>query len=493
MPEGAMNQMRNAKFHSPLITRRLSQAVWCLLAIAVIAGCGNKESAYTKTTAAVPVQIAIARLGSMTSNVEVSGDIKASKSAALSAKMPARVIAVPYREGDRVSASAVVVQQDVTDLNAQVRQAEAGVLAARSHLSQAITAAGLSDTQTEAGIAQAKAAFGGAQENFKMVKNGARPQEVEAARSGVDQAQANFKNAKATLERMRGLYSEGALAKQQMELVQLQYDVAKAQLDGAKQQLSLVKEGARVEQIQAAQTQVDQAAQGVIMAKSNRSNRALREEDIKSARAGVVQAEAALAFAKLQVRNAYITSPISGVVSKRYIQPGEQANPGQPLIEVVAPDSVYFEAMVSEMDVAKVKVGQTVQVGVDALSGKRFVGTVEKVLPSASTSSREFTVRVKVLNPAQAGGLKPGMFAHGSIEVAKHNNAVIIPKDALITDNNKDFVYRVVAGKARLRPVTIGFQTRENAEVLSGLEAGGQVVTIGHDKLSDGVSVHGTN
>jgi RND family efflux transporter MFP subunit len=383
------------------------------------------------------------------------------------------------------------VQQDVSDLRAQVRQAEAGALAARSRLSQALTAAGLSDTQTESGIAQAQAGLEAANARLKMTKAGARTQEVESSKNQVLSAQANFQNAKVNLERMRGLYADGALSKQQMELVQMQYDVAKAQLDTTEQQLSLVKAGARDEEIEAARTQVQQAVEGVRVAKSNRANKSLRNEDIKSARAGVAQADAALAYAKQQLVDACIASPIAGVVSARHVQPGEMANPGMPLMEIVALDTVYFEATVSEIDIAKIRVGQSVQVSVDALPGKRFMGSVEKIYPTANTNSRQFSVRVKVIN--RTGDLKPGMFARGGIEVAKHQNVVVVPKDALVSDGKNQSVYVVVNGVAHLRPITTGFETREEAEALSGVFSGDVLVTVGQDKLSDGVKVNGTN
>ena len=436
----------------------------------------------------ISVRVGYAHRGSMASTIEVSGDIKALKTAQLSAKTQGRVTAVPYREGDSVGAGTVVVRQDTSDLAAQVRQAQAGLLAAKARLSQATTSEGVTDTQTEASIAQAQAALDTANANLRMIKSGARSQERAQAENAVASAEANFKNAKINLDRMRGLYSQGALSKQQMDLVQMQYDIASSQYDSAKQQLSLVKEGARPEEIEAVQKSVAQAEEGLRIAKSNRSQKALRQEDVKAAKAGVAQADAALAYANQQLANAYVRSPIAGTVSKRLTEPGQMANSGSPLIEVVALNTLYFEAQVSEMDVDRVKVGQPVEVTVDALPGRKFQGSVQKILPTADEKSRQFTIRIAVAN--RAGDLRPGMFARGSVEVARHRNTVIIPKDALMTNDGGLLVYLVVGSAAKLQPVTTGFENREHVEVISGVSDGDELVTVGQDKLSDGVKVH---
>ena len=248
------------------------------------------------------------------------------------------------------------------------------------------------------------------------------------------------------------------------------------------------KAGAREEEIEAAQKQVEQAEETLRIAKANRAQNALRREDIKSAKAGVAQAEAALAYARQQLANAYIRTPIAGTVSKRLTEPGQMASPDVPLIKVVALDTIYFEATVSEIDIGKVKTGQPVEITVDALPSRKFRGSVQKILPTADPESRHFTVRIEVFN--RTGDLRPGMFARGGIEVARHEDTVIIPKDALISNGRGRAVYAVISSTARLRPVMTGFETREEAEALSGVSAGDILVVVGQDKLADGVKVN---
>lgn len=465
-------------------------AITILILGGLTSGCKRPAPQQAAETG-VSVKLGTARVGMMTDAIEVSGQIKALKWTSLSANKAGKIVAVPYREGDKVAAGAVVIMQDTSDLNSMVRQAEAGLLSAKARLSQAITGAGVSDIQTKSGIAQAKSALDSARASLQLIKKGARSQELKSAENAVASADANSKNAEITLKRTRDLYAQGAQSRQQMDLAQMQYDVAQAQLDTARQQLSIVKEGARDEEIVAAQKRVDQADEAYKSALSNRANTSLRKEDIKSARAGVAQAEAQVAYARQQLNDAYIRTPVAGTISKRNVEPGQSVGTGNSLMEVVALDSIYFEATISEMDIDKIRMNQTVSVGVDALPGRKFVGVVKKILPVADSSSRQFTLRIEIEN--RKGELRPGMFARGGIEIGRHSNVVIIPKDAIISSKDGLAVYIVKGNIAKQKAVRLGYTTREEAEAISGVSAGDKLVILGQDKLSDGVKVNAVN
>jgi len=108
------------------------------------------------------------------------------------------------------------------------------------------------------------------------------------------------------------------------------------------------------------------------MAKANAAQNELRQEDIKAARAVVSQALAALDIAKQQLSNTYVKSPIRGYISRRMTEPGQQASPGVPLMEIVDVSTVYFEAEISETSLPRVKPGQLVGVRVDAFGDRTF-------------------------------------------------------------------------------------------------------------------------
>ncbi|MGC8832481.1 MAG: efflux RND transporter periplasmic adaptor subunit, partial [Armatimonadota bacterium] len=357
---------------------------------------------------------------------------------------------------------------------------------------------------------QAKAALASAQARLDMLRKGAREQERLSAQNAVAQAKANMDNAAANLRRIQQLFKEGAVAESQLDQAQTQYEVARAAYDTAVQQASLVQEGPRTEEIRAAEAAVDQAKEALRMAQAAAAQTEVRREDVRTARAGVAQARAnllqaqdqvnraedgvrqaraALAIAKENLANMSIVSPISGWVSKRMTEPGQVANPGVPLMEIVDLGTVYFEAKVSETEIGMVRVGQPVSVSVDAYRGETFRGTVARIYPSASTSERSFGVRITIPNPGQR--LRPGMFARGKIEVARYRNLLVVPVESLVERGGKSVVFKVVGNTAKAVVVNAKGETDSLVKLAEpcDLKEGDKVVVSGQSGLEDGSRV----
>jgi RND family efflux transporter MFP subunit len=484
-----------------------------------------------QTQTGVPVEVGSVRRTDVVETVEVTGSISALSVVTLSAKVPGKVAYVAVRPGDPVSAGQVVVRLDDSDAVSSVRQAEsslsqamtavrtarAGVEVAKAALqqaearrSQAETALRIQETQSSTGVEQAKAALASAQARLEMLRKGAREQERLSAQNAVAQAKANMDNAASNLRRIQQLFKEGAVAESQLDQAQTQYEVARAAYNTAVQQASLVQEGPRTEEIRQAEAAVAQAEEALRMAQAAAAQTEVRREDVRTARAGVVQAranllqaqdqvnraedgvrqaKAALAIARENLANMSIASPISGWVSKRMTEPGQVANPGVPLMEIVDLGTVYFEAKVSETEIGKVRVGQPVSVSVDAYSGETFRGTVARIYPSASTSERSFGVRVTIPNPGQR--LRPGMFARGKIEVARHRNLLVVPVESLVERGGETMVFKVVGNTAKAVVVNTKGETDSLVKLAEPceLEEGDKVVVSGQSGLEDGSRV----
>ncbi|MDO8586399.1 MAG: efflux RND transporter periplasmic adaptor subunit [Armatimonadota bacterium] len=458
-----------------------------------------ETQAEIRAEAGIPVVMSEVRLGPIEDTLQVTGNVKALTAVNLSAKAPGRVAAVMAREGDSVGAGQTLIMLDQTEAQSQVRSAGAGVSAARARLSQAITMAQAQEKQSKATIAQAQAALRVAQAHLDVVRKGARTQERLVAQNAVDTAKANLDNAEANYKRYKTLHDRGAVSAQQLDTYKTQYDIAKAQYDSAKQQLSLIQEGARPEDIEAAEGQFSQAREALRMARANASQVDVRWEDVKGARAAVSQAEAALAAARQQLAYTSITSTVSGVVSSREVEPGQTATPGMTLMAVVDLRSVYFEANVSESDFEKVRIGRSVSVTIDALPGRSFSGIVAKILPVASPASRDFKVQAQI--PNRGGDLRPGMFARGNVLLGLRRSALLVPKDAIDQRHGDTVVFTVrevrpkqgaVYYEAKVKPISVGMGNTEVVEALppTDLVPGEQVVVTGHESLQDGVRVH---
>lgn len=449
-----------------------------------------KSTAEIQKEMGVPVDTAMVQVGSIEDTIPVTGDIKALDTVSLSSKVPGKVVAVTVREGDPVRRGQVVVQLDRTDAEANLRQALAGLESAQARLSQARTNAAVTDVQSDAAIRQAQAGLTAAEANLQKVRTGARSQERLIAESGVATAKANLDNAQANLRRYKRLYEQGAVAQAQLDVAQTQYEVALAQYNSAKQNLSLVEEGARTEDVRAAETQVTQARETLRTARANAGQNALRQEDIKSAKAGVSQASAQVAIAEEQLNDTVIRSSTDGIVSSRMTEPGQTVSPGIPLMEVVNVGTVFFLADVSETVLAKVRPGQTVSVRVDAYPSESFIGKVQKIYPSATTTTRNFGVRIHVPNPESK--LRPGMFARGSIISGANTGAILVPQDAIEERSGRQYVFTLEGSIVQIHEVNKGLSNPEFVEALppTDIAAGDVVVTAGHEYLQDGSKVY---
>ncbi len=520
-------------------TRRAASALAGLLLIGALAGagCGKKQDAAGGgkgghgaggPSAATPVQVTTVRRGTIAAAVPITGSIQALEDVQLSARTSGRVIAVNFREGQVVRAGQVVVQQDATDLQANVRQAQANIAQAEANVSsnqakvsQAQTNYTLQVQTAKQAVAQARAQVASAKQNYLKVKGGSRPQLILQGKSQVLLAKANLDNAQTILTRNKSLFAQGAIAKADLDTAQTSYDVQVQTYKNAQASLSLTQAGAQTEDIAAALAQLQQQQANLQNAIVNQQQAQVRQQDIlaaqdavRQAKAAVQQQQATLAFNEQQVANAFIRSPIDGLVAARETEPGQVASAGTNLVRIVNVKTVYYEPTVSETDFARTAVGNSVQVQVDALPSRTFAGKVLAVYPAATTGSRQFSLRVGVPNPTSE--LRPGMFARGSLLAQVHRNVVVVPVAALMpvqtsgqelnssegtatggTTLPPQQVYVVGPGsKVVARRLTLGIVTAAQAEVTSGLQTGESLITVGQGELHPGDVVrveHGSN
>jgi RND family efflux transporter MFP subunit len=418
----------------------------------------------------------------------VTGSIAALQTVNLSPKITARVVSVAGREGAAVRRGQVVVQQDTSDLRTEVQRAEANLQAARARLSQAQTQRSVADKTSLGEVENQRQLLRQAQAQLALARRPQRTEQVAVAENAVRQAQANFERAQADQKRYEGLVKEGAAAQSVLDQYVTQERVNRAALDSARQQLEIARTGGRAEDIRQAEANVIRARLAVSNAITNLQQTRVRREEVAAARAAVAQNEAALAFARQQLANAAIRSPIDGVIAERLTEPGQMAAPGAAVVRLVALDTVFFEAQVPETAVGQVRASQNVRVRVDAYPGREFKGTVARIYPTASTQSRNFAVRIVVPNAGKL--LRPGLFARGEV-VAERRTGVVVAKDALLARDGKTLVFVAAPGgdKAERRDVRVGIQTEQTAEILSGVRDGERVIVAGQDALKDGGSI----
>jgi membrane fusion protein (multidrug efflux system) len=202
-------------------------------------------------------------------------------------------------------------------------------------------------------------------------------------------------------------------------------------------------------------------------------------------------ARASYELAALELSYTNITAPISGVVAQRMVKAGNLVGLNAPVFRIV--DNSHLEAVlnVPERELATLKAGQRVSMAVDALPGKPFTGVIDRVSPVVDSGSGTF--RVVCAFDGAGDTLRPGMFGRIQIVYDSRQDALTIPRTALLEDEGETAVYTVRDKKAVRVPVTLGYVNGELAEIRAGLREGEPVITAGKVAVRDGTEVQVLN
>ncbi len=212
---------------------------------------------------------------------------------------------------------------------------------------------------------------------------------------------------------------------------------------------------------------------------------------VKGAQAEKEAAEKALEQARIALGYATITAPFTGYVFEKRADPGDLAQPGEPILGLYDPKTLRLEAAVEEGMLFAVKVGDAIDVAIDAL-GKTVQGTVSEAVPAVDPSSRTGVIKIDL--PLDAS-LRPGMFGRARIVFARRP-AIAVPTGAIVRRGQLDLVFEVREGetRARMRIVRLGAPVpsvgEEWIEVQAGLRGTERVVVSGATDLRDGTEVH---
>ncbi|UCB55243.1 MAG: efflux RND transporter periplasmic adaptor subunit [Thiotrichales bacterium] len=210
-----------------------------------------------------------------------------------------------------------------------------------------------------------------------------------------------------------------------------------------------------------------------------------QEEDQAISELGVNKASQVLARTRL--KKMAIHAPFDGTIGLRSISEGDYLSSGQDIVTLINDNPIKLEFRVPEVLLSEVAIGQQVDVRVDAFRGETFNGEVYAIAPQVDVGGRSFMVRAQI--PNDDGRLVPGLFAQVELELERKEDALLIPEAALMPAGDKQYVYRIVEGKAVRSEVSLGLRQGDLVEVISGLEPDAQVITAGQMKIMDGSSV----
>jgi membrane fusion protein (multidrug efflux system) len=250
-----------------------------------------------------------------------------------------------------------------------------------------------------------------------------------------------------------------------------------ARLDGDRLRLELAQAEANLRKLERDYNRVKELSEKGLVAKGTAEN---TKYDLDALRATYDRARLELSYTEIR-------APIAGVISARYIKVGNTITPNTSTFRVTDLDPLVAYVHVPEKEFRKLAPNQKADVVVDALAGERFVGTISRISPTVDPQTGTFRARVEV--PDETRRLKPGMFARVNIVYERRDDALQVPRTAILDGDGDQSVYVIVNGKAEQRRVKPGLSNSGWVEIVEGLQGDESVVVVGQGGLKTGTPV----
>lgn len=438
----------------------------------VVSGCSSASEDST-VKSSQPVEIQKVTMKPLANEFNLAGTLQASNQTAVSLEANGRILNTTVEVGDQVHKGAVLAKMDTTTYQLQLAQAKATMEKAKAGVSQADA----SVQSAHASIRNAQSQINSAQSKLQELNNGAKKQEIAQAQNAVTAATNMYNKKKADAARIQSLFQAGAVSLTENENAQLEVTNAQKSLSDAQEQLSLLLAGASQEQRTQASAGVDQARAGL------ESAMATQQQGLASkaqAQASYEDAVAAYEQTALALKKATLTSPIAGVVIEKKVSDGQLGSSGSEAFIVGNISTLKVLLPVPDSEILSWKKDQKVNI---SLYNEIRTGTVTQIYPSTNSKTGSINVEVSISNPEL--NWKPGQVISASKSI-NQNEALLVPVEAVISTGNAPYVFKAVNGKAVKTAIKLGKVTNNQLEVVSGLQAGDQIVTQGAGTLYNG-------
>jgi len=415
--------------HSSSIFRRAGRCVPASLLIVTmsgLAGCRHQpadQSREDPPVTPVAVRAAVAKVAPLQPSIDLVGELVA---------VPERVVVLTTQVAGQVQSVAVVEAQ-------AVRKGDEILC--------------LDDRGAEAQRAKARASVEEARAVLARLKQGPRPEEIEAARQDARKARTMAGAMRRKIEAMAALHEKQELADVQFERLKSESQAAEADAAAADARLRLLEAGTR-------------------------------PEEIAEAEAKLAAAEADLAASELALRFHRLTSPIDGVVTELSARQGMYVEPLSRLGEVADLSTLFARIQIPAAHLADVRVGAAVDVRATALPNRVFRGAVTRLGEQADPQTGNLEAFASVAN--EHGDLRPGLACQVCLWLPTVPNALVIPVAAVADRDGTPVVTVIRQNKAYETEVALGVQTRERVQVTRGLSPGELVAVQGGYGLPEG-------
>ena len=305
-------------------------------------------------------------------------------------------------------------------------------------------------------LQEARALLHQREQELEQFENGYQQEEILQSQARLKSAEAQSKYAARRAARAEKLQGQTAISEEQSDEAIYQAQRSLQAVAEAEADYQLKQNGYRREQVEAARAARDAQQQNV-----------LRGED--------------------EITRLSVVAPFAGFVTQRHTDVGQWVDEGGSVVTLIRLDEVEVRVQVEEDAIGQIRVGQQVEVHVDALGKDSMEGVIESIVPRANwqQGSRSFPVIVRMPNTIESGQpkLKEGMLARITFHGASRE-VLLVDKDAIDRSSGKPIVY-LVQPDNRVRAVEVqdGMSQGQFTEVSGELQAGDQIVTEGVERL----------
>jgi len=430
-----------------------------VLLIVIVAGFLSWQKVTTRTAAAnMRVQTATVERGTIAATVSAAGNVTPPEEAVIAFQTAGRVAKVNVQVGDVVKKGQLLMELDTTDLELAIKTARVNLASSQASLDQ--TKANL-----QFALRNAQSSLASSQANLEAAKakNAQNANQIIIAKTQLDKAAVALQQAQGAYNQIawRG---DVALTKQASDLQQatLEYQSALANYNIT---VATINDSA----LRTAQTTYDK--DGVALEQAQRN----LDTQMRTAQANVDKDQVALEQAQRNLEKARIHAPYDGAISAITFSVGDSAGTNN-AITVVDTSNLQIKVSVAEVDIPKIKAGQTAQVTLDALAGKTYTAQVLALGPVGTITQGVVNYPLTVIVNNSDGAIKPGMTANLAISVERRENVLMLPTRAVRTQGTQRAVTILYKGQQITVPVTTGMTGDQFIEITGGVREGEQVL-----------------
>ncbi len=423
-------------------------------------------------------QVAVRR-GVLVATVSASGSIAPEAQVMLNFQAPGTVDKVNVVVGQNVKVGEVLAQLDTAELTLAVQQAQQAYIAQQINYSQ--TVAGPKPYElvaAQAQLASARAQYADAQTPNDSVVAQALAQ-LKKADNDVKQAEEAYNGVVAGRAAAKEYGVKGGGLGKAEEQMRAQLEVLRAARDSAQVAYDRAARGSTDAQVRAAYAAVQQA-------QASLDRLAPDGDRIGISKAQLEQARITNEQAKLRLDRSSLTAPFDGEVGQVNVTRGGSSS--GPLGAVMLVDTARFhiDVSVDEIDIAKLKLGQTVNVSTDALPDAPITGKIDRIAPVATNQAGVVSFQARIQVDSAHAPLRAGMSANVTIVTETRSDVLIVPNWAIRIDRatGKAYVSRLEGTTAREVEVKTGLRNENDSEVMSGVQEGDVIIVGGVTGLS---------